>query len=333
MTRKVTLSAVQPPLLRRESLEAAQAGHLEAATELLEQAAGRGSDLAVLPECLNMMGAPLQVGDHRARAETVDGPFTRTIRDLARRLRLAVVLPIYRLDEGGELRNSGVVIGRDGEVVGCYDKVHPTRGEMEKGVVAGGSWPVFELHFGRLGVMICHDNSFVESARCLALGGAEVIAWPHVQSGWGDIVWDITLRSRAIDNGVHLVSSCFAVRGEGAWRPGLMVGRSGVVGQDGFILAEMSRDVGVATATVDLDDQRLVHSWTRGGEYPYVEEYRGDRRPDTYGILTAARDASEAPVVGGAPQRREAVLAGNASGANGAKAVNGASGVGGATGR
>ena len=201
-----------------------------------------------------------------------------------------MVLPIYRLDAAGRLRNTAVVIDRHGQITGCYDKVHPTRNEMSpKGVVAGAGWPVFALEWGRLGVMICHDNSFVESARCLALEGAEVIAWPHVQSGAGDVVWDITLRSRAIDNGVYLVSSCYAVRGEGAWRPGLMVGRSGVVGEDGTVLAEMSREVGVATATVDLDRPRLVHSWTRGGEYPYAEEFRADRRPDTYGVLTARR--------------------------------------------
>lgn len=291
MTRKVTLSAVQPPLLKRDSLEEAQAAQLEATTELLLEAAGRSTDLAVLPEHLNLAGAPLrEEGAHRAAAETLDGPFTAAIRRVAAAHRMAIVLPIYRIDEHGHLRNSAVVIDRHGHIAGSYDKVHPTRGEIDRGVVPGDTWPVFDLDFGhstaRLGIMTCHDNSFVESARCLALEGAEIIAWPHVQSGWGDVVWDITLRSRAIDNGVYLVSSCFAVRGEGAWKPGMMVGRSGIVGQDGFILAEMSRDPGVATTTVDLDNQRLVHSWTRAGEYPYTEEFQSDRRPNTYSALT-----------------------------------------------
>jgi predicted amidohydrolase len=303
MTRNVTLSAVQPPLLKRETLAEAQEAHLAAVTELLLEAASRDSDLAVLPEHLNIVGAPVPTAEAcRAGAETLDGPFTTSIRRLAASHRIAIVLPIYRCDESGHLRNTAVVIDKTGGVVGCYDKVHPTRAEMEKGIVAGDTWPVFELDFGKVGVMICHDNSFVESARCLALHGAEIIAWPHVQSGWGDVVWDITLRSRAIDNGVYVVSSCFAVRGDGAWRPGMMVGRSGVVGQDGFILAEMSREVGVATATVDLAQPRLVHSWTRGGEYPYAEEFRIDRRPDTYGALVdrslvlseASRDAAPA---------------------------------------
>ena len=207
--------------------------HLEAVTELLREAAGRGYRPGGAAGVPQHDGRPAAArGRYRAAAETLDGPFTTTVRGLAETLRLAVVLPIYRLDEAGRLRNTAVVIDRRGRITGCYDKVHPTRNEMSpKGVVAGDGWPVFALESGRLGVMICHDNSFVESARCLALEGAEVIAWPHVQSGWGDVVWDITLRSRAIDNGVYLVSSCYAVRGEGAWRPGLMVGRSGVVGR------------------------------------------------------------------------------------------------------
>ncbi|HXI16326.1 MAG TPA: carbon-nitrogen hydrolase family protein, partial [Chloroflexota bacterium] len=192
MTRKVTLSALQTPLLKRDTLERAQAAHLEEATDLLLEAAGRHTDLAVLPEHLNMAGAKLAAGEHRSHAETLDGLFTAAIQRLAASHRMAVVLPIYRLDEAGQLRNSAVVIDKSGRVAGCYDKVHPTQGEIERGVMPGDSWPVFELDFGKVGVMICHDNSFVESARCLALNGAEIIAWPHVQSGWGDVVWDIT---------------------------------------------------------------------------------------------------------------------------------------------
>jgi predicted amidohydrolase len=287
VAREVTLGAVQVPLVRGASVEEARRRHLEAVAGLLMEAGRRGAHLAVLPEMLNLMGAALPADGYAAAAETLDGETVTAVRRLAADQGMAVVLPIYRLDEGWRLRNSAVVIDRAGEIAGCYDKVHPTRSEMGHGVVAGDTWPVFELDFGRVGVMICHDNSFVESARCLALGGAEIIAWPHVQSGWGDVVWDITLRSRAIDNGVYLVSSCYAVRGDGAWRPGMMVGRSGIVGQDGFILAEMSREAGVATATVDLDRQRLVHSWSTAGEYPYAEEFRIDRRPETYGRLTA----------------------------------------------
>jgi predicted amidohydrolase len=287
MVRKVTLGAVQPPLCKRETFAAVREAHLDAVAGLLAEAAGRAARLAVLPEMLNVVGAAQHSMSYREAAEPIDGQTVETVRQLASRYDLAVVLPIYRLDDAGQMRNTAVVIDGQGDVLGWYDKVHPTRGEIASGVVPGDTWPVFDLGFARLGVMICHDNSFVESARCLALAGAEIIAWPHVQSGWGDVMWDITLRSRAIDNGVYLISSCYAVRGAGAWRPGMMVGRSGVVAPDGHIMAEMAREAGVATATVDLDDPRLVHSFSIAGEFPFDEEFRRDRRPNTYGLLVA----------------------------------------------
>jgi predicted amidohydrolase len=228
---------------------------------------------------------PLQEG-----ADELDGAFVTTVRELAAEQEIAIVLPIDASIDG-KIWNCAVVIDARGEIAGIYRKVHLTRSEMALGRSAGSDFPVFDVPVRegktiRVGVQICHDNSFVESARCLALAGAEVICWPHVQSGWGDVVWDITLRSRAIDNGVWLLSSCFAVRGDAAWRPGMMVGRSGLVAPDGTVLADAGRDVGVATATIDLDQPRLVHSWSVNEDLPFVDELRKDRRPDAYHAIT-----------------------------------------------
>jgi predicted amidohydrolase len=265
----------------------------------LEEAGRRGSDIVCLPEAFTDRGIPardLPADQVAALVEDVHGPTVRRLAELARRYRMHIIAPMHRRD-GSVTYNSAVVLDRRGEVAGTYDKVHPTRAEMGAPyyVRPGAGFNVVRVDFGTIGIMICHDNSFVESARCLALRGAEVIFWPHVQSGWGDIVWDITLRSRAIDNGVWLVSSCYSVRGQGAWKPGMMVGRSGIVGQDGFILAEMARDAGVATCSVDLDELRLVHSWTRSGEFPYRHEYLQDRRPDAYGAITRPKEKLDGP--------------------------------------
>jgi predicted amidohydrolase len=155
-----------------------------------------------------------------------------------------------------------------------------------QGVEPGAEWPVFELDFGTLGIMICHDVAFPESARCLALNGAEVVCWPHVQSGWGDVVWDITLRSRAIDNGVYLLSSCYGTPADMAWRPGMMVGRSGVVGPDGTVLADAGRRPGVVTATADLDQPLLKHNFTYVGDHDFRATMLETRRPETYAAVT-----------------------------------------------
>jgi predicted amidohydrolase len=285
MTRIVTLSALQPALTVTTSLVSLQTHRLGLLQHLLDTSRQRGTHLALVPEMFNTFGLPAEIPLAEA-AEPIDGHFVAAVRDMAAGYGIALVLPIdARID--GAIWNCAVVIDARGEIAGIYCKVHPTRAELAAGRSAGAEFPVFDvaMHNGtkvRVGVQICHDNSFVESARCLALNGAEVICWPHVQSGWGDVIWDITLRSRAIDNGVWLLSSCYAVRGNGAWRPGMMVGRSGLVAPDGTILADIGRDPGVATATIDLDVPRLVHSWSTDQDAPFVEEVRRDRRPDAY---------------------------------------------------
>jgi predicted amidohydrolase len=167
-------------------------------------------------------------------------------------------------------------------------------------VTPGSAFPVFRCSWGRAGVLICHDNSFVESARCLALEGAEVLFWPHVQSGWGDAAWEAVLRVRAIDNGVWVVSSCFSVAEERAWRPGMMLGRSSIVAPDGTILADAGHHSGLALTTIDLDQPRVVDDFSRRGQYPFRTGLFGERRPDAYGPVTrplAAVPESQAALV------------------------------------
>lgn len=290
MTRLITLSALQPPFAPAETPEALRTARLALLRQQLELAATRGSQLALAPECFNTYGLPRDVPLKDA-AEPINGETVTTARALTREYATALVLPIDLLEPDNRIFNCAVVIDYRGEIAGIYRKVHPTRAELEAGRSAGYDFPVFDLAVGpglrfRLGVQICHDNSFVESARCLALNGAELICWPHVQTGWGDIVWDITLRSRAIDNGVWLLSSCYTSAIDRGWIPGMLVGRSGIVAPDGFILAEMARDPGIATTTVDFDAPRLIHGWTEDEDHPFTEELRRDRRPDAYGRIT-----------------------------------------------
>ncbi len=142
-----------------------------------------------------------------------------------------------------------------------------------------------KLDFGSIGIMICHDNSFPESARCLTVNGAELIIWPHVMSGWGDVFMDILLRAPAIHNGIHFVPVSYGCEQEMAWQPGVMMGRSSIIGPDATIIADAGRYKGIALATIDLDQPRVAHMWTRQGEYVFRLDMLHDRRPDTYGCL------------------------------------------------
>ncbi len=284
----ITLAALQPALTPVDDgdPDGARARRLRLGIALVEEAGRRGATVACLPECFTTMGFSRGVAAHLA--EDPGLPTMVEMAQVARHYHMTLVIGLLRRDRDSRYYNSAIV-AEDGSIAGIYDKVHTTRNERESpaGVTPGRGFPVFQLSWGTAGVLICHDNSFVESARCLALAGADILFWPHVQSGWGDVGWEAVLRARAIDNGVFVVSSCFSMAEGRAWRPGMMLGRSCIVSPDGTILADAGHHPGLALTTVDLDQPRLIHSFTRDGDHPFKAEMLGDRRPDAYSIITA----------------------------------------------
>jgi len=284
----VTISAVQLPWYhRKKGVSSVKKENLENAVGMLSEAGKRGSDIALVGETFNIRGIDV-TRSYRPLADPFPGPVIERLSRVARKFRMYIVAPICA-KVGKSLFNRAVIVDRGGKVCGYYDKVHLTQLEKKRGVSPGESFGIFDLDFGRVGVMICHDNSFVESARVLALMGAEIIFWPHVQGGWGEIMWDITLRSRAIDNSVIIVSASFGIEKGKAWMPGMMQGRSNIVRWDGHIVADAGRWVDIATATLDLDQKRIAFNFTREDEAPFWEDLLADRRPECYGEITRPR--------------------------------------------
>jgi predicted amidohydrolase len=301
VARKVNIGAVQlPAWTEGETAQERKAWHLTQLEHWLH-AAGRASvDVVCFGEVATTYGIQAAPDDTTIFEDAYDGEAAQLAARLARDYAMAVVLPLaarYR----GRLHNIAMVFDRQGNIVGHYVKVHPTRGELAKGIEAGNAFPVFDLDFGRIGVCICHDLSFPESTRALALGGAEIIFWPHWWSGWGEELCNAVIKSRAIDNAAYLVQATFGQPDGKAWRPGYVLGNSGVVGPDGLVLSSAGRYVGLAQVTVDLDKPRIAHSFAVAGESVFRDSMLADRRPDAYGIIT---DASRVP---GAPSNEELV--------------------------
>jgi predicted amidohydrolase len=200
---------------------------------------------------------------------------------IARRHDMAVIAPILAVLDG-QLRNLALVIDGGGRTVGRYCKVHCTEKERALGVVPGDAWPTFTVAGARVGIQICHDNSFPESARCLTLNGAEIVFWPHVMSGWGGEFMDVLLRSPAVHNGVHHVPVCFGCPPEVAWRPGMLIGHSSIIAPDATIVADAGRYAGIAVAQIDLGAPRIASNFTRDGDYVWQIDMLNDRRAGTY---------------------------------------------------
>lgn len=179
------------------------------AFEMAERAAQSGPDLVVLPEAVAMLCYPDGRADfsYRDVCEEVPGPSTERFGALARRYETNIVVGLIA-DRGSDqlCQNVVVVIDRSGTIVGQYEKLHEPkicRTNQDAGV--GNSVPVFDLDFGRVGIIVCWDLISPELASLLSLKGADLICLPHMIGLPSSANFAIQIRARAIDTGLPIV--------------------------------------------------------------------------------------------------------------------------------
>ena len=106
-------------------------------------------------------------------------------------------------------------------------------------------YPVFATRFGRVGVYICYDRHFPEGARCLGLGGAEIVFNPSATvAGLSEYLWKLEQPAHAVAN-QYFVGAINRPGYEEPWRIGEFYGQSYFCDPRGQILVE-----GCATATI-----------------------------------------------------------------------------------
>jgi predicted amidohydrolase len=169
----------------------------------LELAMACEPDLVVLPETFTTVSITENL---EALAEPVPGPTTDSCAKLARQHGTYVVCPI-RTVRDKVVKNSAVIISRDGGILGIYEKSQPVTTSddytvFERGVRPGASPPpVFDLDFGRIGIQICFDAGFPEGWQSLADQGARLVLWPSAYNG------GFPLRAYAYLHQFHVVTS------------------------------------------------------------------------------------------------------------------------------
>ncbi len=138
---------------------------------------GVHADLIVLPELFATGYQFIYQEEVLRLAEPVpDGPTTKRLADLAKRLRITIVAGLPER-AGARCFNSAVVVGPKG-FVGCYRKTHLFFEETLFFTPGDSGFHVWDIGGAKIGVMICFDWFYPESARALALQGADIIAHP-----------------------------------------------------------------------------------------------------------------------------------------------------------
>jgi beta-ureidopropionase len=251
--------------------------NLDRAEELIKEAARQGAQIACLQELFATWFFAQKL-DPLAQdlAEPLDGPTLTRMRGVARSLGMILVVPFYERVQPGELYNATALVDAGGTLLGVYRKHHLPMSShfQEKFYFRPGNagFPVWQTSVGRIGIMICYDRHFPESARMLGLGGAEIVFVPTATTGRGfsSSVWEVELRAHAIANGFFVGG----VNRVGTEFESEYYGRSLWIDPIGQVICQAS-DSEEEVLVADLDLARVAEvrrSW------PFFR----DRRPDAY---------------------------------------------------
>ncbi|WP_428939026.1 nitrilase-related carbon-nitrogen hydrolase [Fontivita pretiosa] len=253
---------------------------------MIAQAAQRGAEVLCLQE---LFYGPYFCAEQKTKwyelTERVpDGPTIRLMCELARKHRLVMVVPVFEEEMTGVYYNTAAVIDADGSFLGKFRKVHIPHcepGFWEKFYFRPGNlgYPVFNTKVGKVGVYICYDRHFPEGWRALGLGGAEIVFNPSATvAGLSEYLWKLEQPAAAAMN-IYFVGAINRPGYEEPWRIGEFYGSSYFANPRGQIIQQGSRDGDdIVIADLDLDMIREVRN---------VWQFYRDRRPETYGALTA----------------------------------------------
>ncbi len=258
-------------------------GELEA---LIDKAAAQKCDAIAFPE--DTLGLDLWEAGNHGVAGAVLSEAVQSMRSrfgaAAAKHHLYVLCCSHHIESDGATYNTAFLIGRDGKEIGRYHKTCLT---IHEGTCKPGTeLPVFHTgDLGDIGMLICYDLVFPETARCLALKGADMIF--HLTLGGAAIGDDdislAAFRTRAAENFVYLV---VAQRGSGSM----------IISPQGKILAEAKGPDSLAIADIDPFGGR------EGGDaYNTQSDMRArlfrERNPTAFGVLTDTNP----PALGKAP--------------------------------
>ena len=283
--RKLSVAVLQLPLARPEP-----ADNIAAVSALVEEAAGKGAQVILPPE--------LFAGEYFCRMEeeelfdlahpTLESPSVQAMQELAAKLGVAIPTSFFEKD-GPHHYNTLAMIDAEGEIMGVYRKSHIPDGPgyEEKYYFRPGNtgfkvWdvPLKDGGSTKIGVGVCWDQWYPETARAMALMGAELLFYPTaIGSEPYDASFDTSrMWQRAMQG--HSVSNCMPVIAAnriGTEDGQTFYGHSFITNEWGDKLVEFGRDEdGVLVATLDLDTA-AKHRAGMG--------FFRDRRPELYGRL------------------------------------------------
>lgn len=275
MREKLRIAGVQmePRIFEKER-------NIAKAFDALRTAARKSARLIVFPECALTGYCFTSLEEAIPLAETIPGPSTERFVSACGELGVLAIIGLLERD-GDKYYNSLALIGPGG-VIGKYRKIHLPYLGIDRFLDWGDQTPaVFDTEVAKIGMNICYDVTFPETARIMALKGAEIIIlstnWPQGRQN----VAKYLINARALENRVNYI----AVNRVGQERGVGFIGRSKIVDVLGNTLSEASAtEEEIIYAEVYPAAAREKHAVFVPGEFE--THAFADRRPELYSILT-----------------------------------------------
>jgi N-carbamoylputrescine amidase len=193
--------------------------NLEKARWRIREAAAGGAQIVCLQELFrSQYFCREENAELFALAESIPGPTTETLGNLARELEIVIIASLFERRGAGLYHNTAAVIGTDGGIAGIYRKMHIPDDPLyfEKFYFTPGDlgFLSFDTAFARVGVLICWDQWYPEAARLTSIGGPNILFYPTA-IGWHPAekeqygaaqldAWKTIQRAHAIANGIYV---------------------------------------------------------------------------------------------------------------------------------
>lgn len=255
--------------------------NLATAGELTGEAADAGADIVVLPE-LWACGyeASTLAGDAARAAEPVPGPRASAISELARRHGLWIFAGTVPEQSDGKIYNTALVFGRDGALIARHRKAHlyPRTGEHNVFTAGDCLTSFVDRELGHVGVLVCFDGDFPQSAVTLAARGADLVMLPSAYEWEARTYWDLLYPAAALANGQWwvMVNQC------GSTASGTLLGGSKVISPAGRVIGQARRAAPGDVPEPELLLCRLENSADDAEAMAFAAEMRECRRPSLY---------------------------------------------------
>jgi predicted amidohydrolase len=242
--------------------------------------AAKEARLVIFPECVLSGYCYESKEEAWPSAEPVPGPSTLAVAELCKRLGVWVIFGMLERGEENRLFNTAALVGPAG-VVAAYRKIHlPFLGVDRFTTPGDRPFAVHDLGGLRVGMNICYDGSFPESARTLMLLGADLVVLPTNYPTGAMSTLRFLVQARALENHIYFA----VVNRVGDERGFHFIGRSRIIDCNGSLLVHSEGEgEEILYATIDptrARDKHLVHV---PGKYE-LDRLR-DRRPEMYGPM------------------------------------------------